>query len=683
MIYVSIFMTSSHLILRPLTTDLNHQAPGDKFGHAIALAADGQTLAIGAPHHNQPYISSGLVQIYARRHDEWQPIGNPITGSRPLEFCGWSVALSADGQILVIGSTGGGTEAHPCVGSVQGYRRTDDNWFPIGSPILGTAPDALTGSAIALAANGQILVIGAPLHDATGPNSGQVQVYRYDPANSTNPWTQIGRDLRGGAANAYFGSAIALAPDGQTLAIGAPRSDADNGSQSGAVHLYQWVESDWVPLGRLIGRNRREWFGGAIALSADAQTIAIGATGHDANRGSIRVYQRSMGFWQEQGAQLTGDRPGEGFGHTVAIAADGTIVAGGTMASLTPTAALANQVVRTYRYHQSQWQPSGQAQGAGRFGQGLALDRSGQTLAIGAPGYDQNLGDAGFVRLVARPERRTQPVIQREPNQPTRLQLAPADRAAPWIRLTQGDGPQAGQSIGLDPDWRIVDTTDRPDGTIDLLLHSVDRDTVQCWQLDATGRVIAQRDLRDDAGQVLHTRNPHWRLIGWADFDQTQLLKLLWHNPISDEMAFWSLAPDRATVTAYAYLNDQQGQRVKTQNAAWEICAIVDLDRNGQPDLLLRLPALNQTAVIRLKGTVFLAAQYLPGPPITDLAYRDITFWEGNHPLTINWQNAAQTQLVQQTVRCVAGELVADRFLTVEPSVDRLSQQATIPPSPP
>ncbi len=419
---------------------------------------------------------------------------------------------------------------------------------------------------------------------------------------------------------------------------------------------------------------------GAIAFSADAQTIAVGATGHDANRGSIRVYQRRTGFWQEQGTQLTGDQPGEGFGQTVAIAADATIVAGSTTATLTPTFATTDlpttQVVRTYRYVQSQWQPSGQAQGVGRFGQGLALDRAGHTLVIGAPGDEPVRANGGFVRLVARPERRTQPVIRRAPDQLTGLQLESADPIAPWITLTAGPGPQAGQPIGLDPDWRIVDTGDRPDGTIDLLLHSVDRDTVQCWRLDATGRVIAQADLRDAAGQVLHTRNPHWRLIGWADFDQTRSLKLLWHNPISDEMAFWSLAPDglrptgghRATVTNYAYLNDQQGQRVKTQNPGWEVCAIVDLDRTGQPDLLLRLPALNQTAVIRLKGTVFLATQYLPGPPQTDLGYRDLTFWEGDNRVTINWQNASQTQLVQQTVRCVAGELVADRFLTVEPS---------------
>jgi FG-GAP repeat len=665
-------MTASHFTLCPLTADLANLAPGDKFGHAIALAADGQTLAIGAPHHNQPYISSGLVQIYARRQDEWQPIGAPITGRHPIAFCGWSVALTADGQTLVIGSLGGGTEAQPRVGSVQRYRRKDDQWLPVGPPILGTAPDSLMGSAIALSSDGRILAIGAPMQDANGANAGQVQVYRYDAANVTQPWSQMGRDLRGNAAQDYFGSAIALSPDGQTLAIGAPRSDEENGVQSGAVWLYQWGETDWVPLGRLIGRASREWFGGAIGLAADGLTIAIGATGYGDNRGCIRVYQRQMGFWQEQGAQLTGDQPDEGFGHTVAIAADGAIVAGSTLAAVTTPLATTDwppttQVVRTYRAVQSQWQPSGVAQGTGRFGQGLALDRAGHTLVIGAPGDEPVRANGGFVRLVARPVPSTQPTIRREPNQPTRLQLAAADPAAPWVTLTQGNGPQAGQPIGLDADWRIIDTDQRADGTIDLLLHSGDRDAVQCWQLASTGRVIAQAELRNQAGQVLHTRNPHWRLVGWADFDQTQQLRLLWHNPISDEMAFWSLAPNRATVMDYDYLLDQAGQRVKTQNPGWEVCAIVDLDRTGQPSLLLRLPALNQTALIRLKGTVFVAAQYLPGPPVTDLRYRDITFWEGDQRVTINWQNAAKTQLLQQTVRRVAGELVADRFLTLEP----------------
>jgi FG-GAP repeat len=655
---VQLLMT--HLILRPLTPDLNHPAPRDKFGHAIALAADGQTLAIGAPYHDQPLISSGSVQIYARRDDEWQPIGEPIRGRRPLEFCGWSVALSADGHTLAIGATGGGPDAAQPSGSVQIYKRQADRWVTFGAPITGTAPNELMGSAIALSADGNTLAIGAPLHDGNGTNSGQVQVYRYDDTNPTSPWMQIGTDLRGAAAQSYFGSAIALSHDGQFLAIGAPRSDQGNGPESGAVYLYQWGESDWVPLGQLIGRHRREWFGGAIALSLDAQTIAIGAPGHDDNRGSIRVYQRQMGFWQQQGDELTG-APGEGWGHTVAIAAGGTIVAGGTTATLGRADLLAPQAVRTYRYVHPQWQPHGQAQGGGRFGQGLALSQDGQTLAIGAPGHDQNLGDSGFVRLVHRPLPNPKPTIRRTPKQAT-LQLAPRDVDAPWITLTDGRG----QPIALSADWKIVDTDQRAAGPIDLLLHSLDRDTVQCWQLDPAGRVISQTDLRNLAGAVLHTRNPHWRLIGWADFAQTQLLKLLWHNPISDEIAFWSLAADRATVTDYDYLLDARGQRVKTQNPSWEICAIVDLDRNGQPDLLLRLPALNQTAVIRLKGTIFVTAQYLPGPPIVDLGYRDITFWEGDNRVTINWQNASQTQLVQQTVRCVAGEFVADRFITLE-----------------
>jgi FG-GAP repeat len=652
----------THSILRPLTPDLNPQHPRDKFGHAIALSADGQTLAISAPGHNQPLVCSGLVQIYTRQDDAWQPIGAPITGRRPLEFCGWSVALSADGHTLAIGATGGGPDAAQPSGAVQIYQWQTDRWVTLGAAINGTSPNSLMGGAIALSADGQTLAIGAPLHDANGPNAGQVQVYRYDATHPATPWTQIGTDLRGATANAYFGSAIALSQDGLTLAIGAPRSHQENGPESGAVHLYGWGETDWVPLGQLIGRASREWFGGAIALSPEGQTIAVGVPGHDNHRGSIRVYQRQMGFWQQQGDELTGRQPGEGFGHTVGIAAGGTIVAGGTTATHD---LLAPQAVRTYRYVQPQWQPSGQAQGAGRFGQGLALSADGQTLAIGAPGHDQNLGDSGFVRLVQRPLTPTKPTIRRAPNQPT-LQLAPRHDAGSWINLSHGSGPQAGQPIALSADWQIVETDQRADGTIDLLLHSADRDTVQCWQLDAAGRVITQTDLRNLAGQVLHTGNAHWRLIGWADFDQTQQRKLLWHNPISDEIAFWSLAADRATVTGYDYLLDARGQRVKTQNPSWVICAIVDLDRTGQPDLLLRLPALNQTAVIRLQGTVFVTAQYLPGPPITDLGYRDVTFWEGDQRVTINWQNASQTQLVQQIVRCVGGEFVADRFITLE-----------------
>jgi FG-GAP repeat len=643
------------------TTDLSNQAARDKFGHAVALSADGQTLAIGSPYSDQGGYSRGLVQIYRRSVGNWTPIGAPITGTIPLEFLGWSIALSADGQTIAIGATGGISHGQRC-GSVQVYGSDRDRWIAVGPPIGGESPDELTGCAIALSADGQILAIGAALNDANGRNSGKVKVY-HQPTALAQPWTQIGGDLLGDTANNYFGSAIGLSADGQHLAIGAPNCGQDNGPQNGAVMLYQQVNATWVNLGRLVGRHQREWFGGALALSPDGQTIAVGASGHDANRGTLRVYRRNpTGGWIQMGDDLTGLVVGEGFGQAIGLSADGITLVGSTTPN--PAESLRPNQVRTYRYANNAWTIDSTTSSSSRFGHAVALAGNGHTLAIGAPGHDQNLGDCGCVRLLGRLKRCTKPQIQRHPDNLT-LQLS-SDGIAP-MTLTYGFGTLAGQPMELDRNWTIIDATsfntDNRDPTIDVLLHSRRSDAVCRWQLDPNGQITAIQLLQTPTGQTLRTGNPHWRLIGWAAFGQGKPLDLLWHNPVSDEIAFWSLAADRVTVTSYDYLYDRQGTRIKTGNSGWEICAIADLDGNGQPDLLLRLPALNQTAVIRLDGKIFVEAQYLTSPPITDLRYRDMWYWEGQSQATVNWQNATQTQVLQQPVNFVNGRFVADQFM--------------------
>jgi hypothetical protein len=649
-----------------LSPDRSNQVPRDHFGHAVTFAADGQTLAISAPYHNFPSFSSGLVQIYARQADDWIPIGAPLTGTIPLEFFGWSIALTADGTAIAIGSTGGMSQGQRC-GNVQLYRRQIDRWVAIGPPIAGESPDELAGSAIALSADGQYLAIGAALNDTNGSNSGKVKVYR-QPDQPDQPWQQIGGDLWGDGANNYFGSAIALSADGQHLAIGAPYCAQEHGPQCGAVILYQQVAQQWQPVGRLVGRGSHERFGAAVALTADGQTIAIGVTGAAANRGAIRVYYKINDFWTQRGEDLPGLYPGEGFGDAIGLSADGHTVTGSTTAAFTPDHAPSH--VRTYQYQANTWLPVGDiASSSGRFGHAFALSPNGQTLAIGAPGHDQNLTDCGCVRLFARLQPIAQAQIQRHPDNLT-LQMHQGAHTAP-VTLTYGFGGRAGQPMELDRNWAIIDTRSAHMGgadraTIDVLLHSRRRDEVCRWQVDQTGQIIAIQLLQTPSGQILRTGNPHWRLIGWAAFGQGTPLDLFWHNPVSDEMAFWSLAADRFTVTGYDYLYDRQGFRIKTGNSGWEICAIADLDGNGQPDLLLRLPALNQTAVIRLDGKIFVQAQYLTSPPIANLQYRDIWFWADHSLNLIHWQDATQTQVIQQSLRFHEGRFVADQFIPLD-----------------
>ena len=96
-------------------------------------------------------------------------------------------------------------------------------------------------------------------------------------------WGQLGSDINGESSSDYSGHSVSLSADGQTVAIGANRNDG-NGSSSGHVRIYSWNGSGWIKLGADIdGESSSDYSGHSVSLSADGQTVAIGALYNDGN----------------------------------------------------------------------------------------------------------------------------------------------------------------------------------------------------------------------------------------------------------------------------------------------------------------------------------------------------------------------------------------------------------------
>ena len=115
-----------------------------------------------------------------------------------------------------------------------------------------------------------------------------VVVFRYD--GTINEWTQLGdfvqnlvgfsNDISG--SQDFFGDALALSDDGETLAVGAPQYSIDfNNEDLGRVTLYRLVtngddEKTWLQLGEpLMGKTNGERFGSEVSLSGDARTLLV------------------------------------------------------------------------------------------------------------------------------------------------------------------------------------------------------------------------------------------------------------------------------------------------------------------------------------------------------------------------------------------------------------------------
>lgn len=135
------------------------QTDGDRFGSSVAMAVrpDGRiVIAIGAPGRNS---EAGAVYIFGV---SGTTLGGPhltlTSPSQPPGHFGAAVALSADGQHLAVGAPGSG--------QVFTYRSNDGYfWQRTADTLTYTGVDGF-GQSVAISADGYVLGVGAPLNSA-------------------------------------------------------------------------------------------------------------------------------------------------------------------------------------------------------------------------------------------------------------------------------------------------------------------------------------------------------------------------------------------------------------------------------------------------------------------------------------------------------------------------------------
>lgn len=258
----------------------------------------------------------------------------------------------------------------------------------IGQKIEGDTGTDAFGRSVAMSADGTIVAVGATQNDNNGSNAGHVRVYE----NISGIWTQIGNDIEGDSSGDWSGRSIALSADGSIIAIGAPFND-DGATDSGHVRMFENIAGTWTQIGNAIeGDASWDESGTSVALSADGTIVAIGAPRHDGNgneSGQMRVFENVGGTWTQIGSDIYGLLPGHGLGFSTSLSADGSILAVGAVSR--NTAATSASYTMIYENVQGTWTQIGQVINAvsplDQSGHSVSLSSDGTIVAIGEPGY--------------------------------------------------------------------------------------------------------------------------------------------------------------------------------------------------------------------------------------------------------------------------------------------------------
>lgn len=158
---------------------------GQSPNRAVSLSADGTVLAIGEADFTDSLIQRGRVRVFRNVSGSWNQIGSAILGEVAYYRTGWSVNLSSDGTILVIGepgSTSGATDA----GRTRIFQNENDAWVQIGNPLFGDDIENYSGRSVVISADGTTLITGAPFNDDNGDASGHIKVFSISALLSTD-----------------------------------------------------------------------------------------------------------------------------------------------------------------------------------------------------------------------------------------------------------------------------------------------------------------------------------------------------------------------------------------------------------------------------------------------------------------------------------------------------------------
>lgn len=381
---------------------------GDLFGYSAALSGDGRTLAIGAPYEasgvpgnqaDNAAAYAGAVYLFAKGENGWsQRLYLKAPDAAGSQIFGVSLALSGDGGLLAVAAPGRSTAVSN--GAVYLFARSGEAWTQADDQVdeLLQAPDTDQGDSfgrgLALSADGNTLVVGAPYNSAMAANSGAVFIY----SRTDGGWDATGGPWPG--AGDGYGTSLALSADGSVLAVGIPYEDSngtfgdDSLADSGAVYLASrdadgiWSTSYVKAPVPAAGES----FGGRVGLSAAGNLLAVAAPFANGDTGAVYLLNNSGGSWQQQ-ARLSASNASSGsiFGLDLALSADGRTLV--TAASLEDSAALDSGMVYVFAGGDSGWAETrrikaGNAGESDQFGFALALSADGQTLATSAPAED-------------------------------------------------------------------------------------------------------------------------------------------------------------------------------------------------------------------------------------------------------------------------------------------------------
>ena len=280
--------TTGQLVILPYDSSLVHpdlSLDDSRFGHSVEVNDWNQTI-VGAPGQGS---LSGALYVFDREANgslTQRQLLLPALAAGQL-----GAALDADAEFLVAGAP----DETGFQGKVYLYKRESNGSYVSWESHAAPVPTLGDSFGWGLTIEGSRMLVTSLQRENFG--SGKVNYYQ---KNSNDTWsfhsTFSSDDNQSGDE---FGHDLDL--DGDHLIVGSPLSDGD-GNNSGAAYVFEFNGSAWTQSQKLAPSSLSvdDKFGYSVALSANL--AFVGAVNGDAgvsNTGCVYVFEKISGLWTE------------------------------------------------------------------------------------------------------------------------------------------------------------------------------------------------------------------------------------------------------------------------------------------------------------------------------------------------------------------------------------------------
>jgi len=272
-------------------------------GYSVAISNDGNWLVMGAPGNANDDSQNlnrfwGAAYIFNWNGSDWietQKLTNPLGNINSARY-GYSVTINGDGSRIAIGAT------YDLVfpgGHVFVYDRTIST-FSLSGTLTQSSPatSSTFGHAISMSLSGNNIAVGAPYHGI----SGAVYMFKFNGVS----WVQE-VIISGSATNnqSAFGFSVDIDDAGQRVVIGDPGSTFPNAT--GKAYTNIWTGTSWIEEAILSASDGtiKDRFGRAVSISGDSNYIIVGApekdnSPSDTDSGGAYIFKFQNPGWTEQ-----------------------------------------------------------------------------------------------------------------------------------------------------------------------------------------------------------------------------------------------------------------------------------------------------------------------------------------------------------------------------------------------